>query len=192
MSLEEQVKELRRMVEELAKEVRGLKARVEAGGEVREVVKEIEVPDYVQAVYRVFEERLRDRPNAGIVFVGGLEKREGKIVDSFFSGVDLEDVRKVSSSRIVRILGSLANEHRVKILLSLLQGSKSASELAEETGLEGGPLYHHLKELMLAGYIESPERGKYVLTPRGCIVIRVVAALASIPGITPPQIEDSQ
>lgn len=93
-------------------------------------------------------------------------------------------------NRVVRVVSPLTNEKRVRMLLSLLEGPKTASELAEEVGLEGGPLYHHLRELMLAGYVESPERGKYVLTGSGCIVTRVLAALASIPGISPPQIEE--
>jgi len=193
MSLEEEVKELRKIVEELAEEVKKIKSKIESRERVEIEVEEIKAPSrnkIVQEIFKVLEKGLADKPDVGIVFVGGFEKRKGKIVDSFFSGVDLESVYKVSASRIVRILSSLANENRVKILLSLLKGPKTASELSKETGLEGGPLYHHLKELMLAGYIESPERGKYVLTPRGCMTIRAIAALALIPGIVPSQTEE--
>ncbi|RLF04121.1 MAG: hypothetical protein DRK00_07415 [Thermoprotei archaeon] len=188
MSLEERVEELRRMVEQLAEEVRRLKETIEPRRERPTAPRSLS--DYASFVLKFLEERLSGEPDAGIVFVGGLEKRGGKVVDSFFSSVDLKEVRRAQPKRIVRALAPLTNENRVKILLSLLEGPKSASELAQETGLEGGPLYHHIKELMLAGYVESPERGVYVLTTSGCIAIRTAAALAATPGIAPPQVEE--
>ncbi|MCD6357276.1 MAG: winged helix-turn-helix transcriptional regulator [Thermoproteales archaeon] len=188
MSLEERVEELRRMVEQLAEEVKKLKEAVKPKPERRAPPESLS--EYAQLVLKFLEEKVGSKPDAGIVFIGGLEKRGGKIVDSFFSSINLGAVRKTRPGRIVRTLGPLTNENRVKILLSLLEGPKTASELAQETGLEGGPLYHHLKELMLAGYVDSPERGKYVLTSGGCMVIRVAAALAATPGLTPPQVEE--
>lgn len=36
---------------------------------------------------------------------------------------------------------------------------------------------------MLAGYIEAIERGRYALTSRGCMTIRTIACLVSVPGM---------
>ncbi len=190
MSLREEVEELKKMVAKLAEEVEALKRSKPGGVEKAEVREKAKRPDYVQLIFKVLEDVMGSKQDAGIVFVGGIERKGGRIVDSFFSGVELEDVLKVRPSRVVRVVSPLTNENRAKILLSLLEGPKTASELSREIGLGGGPLYHHLRELMLAGYVESPERGRYVLTSSGCIVTRVVAALASVPGVTPPQVEE--
>ena len=197
MSLEE-VRELRRIVEELAREVERLREEVRSKPAAAVEEREPEevggggwgpLPDYMQAIFKVLEEHLGEKEDAGMVFVGGIERRGGRVVDSFFSGIDLEDVLKTPPSRVVDALSPLTSENRVRILLSLLKGAKTASELVKETGLEGGPLYHHLKELVLAGYVESPGRGRYTLTSKGCIAIRVAAALASIPGMATPRVE---
>ena len=186
--LEEEVRKLRDMVEKLARELERLKERIE--GPPRKAVSMGE-PEYVRAVLRMFEEQLGDKPDAGLVFVGGIERRGGKIRDSFLSAIPLEEVVRCPPRRIVGAMGVFSNENRVRILQALLSGARTSSELARETGLEGGQLYHHLRELMLAGYVEAVERGKYALTPKGCIAIRVAAAVASIPGFAAPGLEES-
>ena len=34
-------------------------------------------------------------------------------------------------------------------------------------GLDRGQLYHHLRDLLLQGFVEQPERGRYAITRRG-------------------------
>ena len=185
--LEEEVRRLKSIVEELAREVEKLKERIEERSQKSVLAEE---PEYVKTVLRVFEEQLRGKPDAGLVFVGGIERRGGKIRGSFLSAIPLEEVAMCPPRRIVGAMGVFSNENRVRILQALLKGARTSSELSRETGLEGGQLYHHLKELMLAGYVEAVERGKYALTAKGCIAIRVAAAMASIPGFAASGLEE--
>lgn len=189
MSVE--LEQLRKLVEKLAKDVEELKkSRREERKSVIVETTEAIPDDFVKSVLRLLEARLRDRPDGGLVLIGGIERRKGKIVDSFMSAVDLESIIKCPPSDIAKLMASFSSENRVRIMQSLLRGVKTASELSEETGLEGGQLYHHLKDLMMAGYVQIVERGKYTLTSKGCIAIRTLACLASIPGMMTPTPEE--
>lgn len=183
--------ELRKLVERLARDVEELKRarREERKRLVKKVVKSI--PEgFAKDVLSILEARLGEKPEGGLILVSGIERRKGEVVDFFASAIDLEDAVKCPPSKIARLMGSFSNENRIRIMQSLLEGVKTASELSEETGLEGGQLYHHLKELMMADYVQIVERGKYALTSNGCIAIRTVACLASIPGMISPTPED--
>ena len=187
--LEEEIKELRKIVEKLVKDVETLKKKLAEQEWKSPSLKE---PGYVKTVLKLFEEQLGDKPDAGLVFVGGIEKREGRIRDSFFSAIPLEEVVNCQPRKIVDVMGPFSNENRILILQALLRGAKTSSELARETGLEGGQLYHHLKELILAGYVEAVGRGRYALTEKGCIAIRVVATVASILWFATPRLEENE
>lgn len=183
-SLEEEVRELKKIVENLVEEVRRLKEEKGAGPERK--APPLVWPDYLGDVMEIFEERLGDKPDAGLVFIGGIERRRGRISDSYLSVLTLDEVVECPPKRIVGIVSPFSNENRVRIMQVLLEGPKTSSELSRETGLEGGQLYHHLKDLMLAGYVEAVGRGKYALTSKGCMAIRTVAGMASIPGFAVP------
>ncbi|MEM1558620.1 MAG: winged helix-turn-helix domain-containing protein [Candidatus Bathyarchaeia archaeon] len=194
-NVEEEVEELKRIVEGLVREVEALKESVKP--KTKEVQLElkgsIEGRPFLDQIFEVLEKMLRDKPDAGLVFIGGVERRGGKIANSYFSSIELKDVVECPSRKIAKVVASLSNENRIRILQELLKGDKTSSELSSNLMLEGGQLYHHLKELMLAGYVEAKERGKYTLTSRGCIVIRTIAGLASIPGIitlAPEEVEE--
>lgn len=177
--------ELKKLVERLAMDVEELKrARKEERKAVIKEVAKVIPEDFVESILRVLEAKLGDKPEGGLILISGIERKGGRTVDSFLSAIDLEDAIKCLPSKIARLMGSFSSENRVRIMQSLLKGIKTSSELSKETGLEGGQLYHHLKELMMAGYVQAVERGKYALTSNGCIVIRTIACLASIPGMT--------
>lgn len=196
MSVE--LEELRKLVEKLARDVEELKmareekrkqtARIEVVSKEGEAISK----EFVESVLKLLEDKLGEKPDGGLVLISGIERRKGKVVDSFMSAVDLESIAKCPPFKIAKLTSSLSSENRIRIMQSLLKGVKTASELSEETGLEGGQLYHHLKELIMAGYVQMVERGKYALTSSGCIAIRTISCLASIPGIiipTPEEVE---
>jgi len=83
-----------------------------------------------------------------------------------------------SPSAIERMLSPLAHEARVKLMQTMHDGPRSAGQLAEATGLRGGNLYYHLKELLHASYVREVAGG-YDLTPLGCQMLLTVAAIAS-------------
>jgi hypothetical protein len=115
------------------------------------------MPREVADILGFMEQKLGDKPEAGIAFFGGIQRKDGRIKSSYFSGWDFKDILKCSPKRMAKLLSPFSNEQRIRILKMLLEGDKLSSELIQTTGLEGGQLYHHLKELALAEYIEQKE-----------------------------------
>ncbi|GMV98120.1 MAG: hypothetical protein AMXMBFR83_24730 [Phycisphaerae bacterium] len=78
---------------------------------------------------------------------------------------------------LARLLGALAHVKRLQILVKLLEGLSDHRTLAKLTRLKAGPLYHHLRELRLAGLIGPKVRDQYVITSSGRRVTRAAMAL---------------
>jgi len=87
------------------------------------------------------------------------------------------EVTRTPASSVERLLAPLAHEARIRILQTLYRGPKSSSELAEATGLRGGNLYYHLKELMHAAYVVASDF-TYDITPLGCQMLISVTSIA--------------
>jgi len=85
--------------------------------------------------------------------------------------------RGVRSTNLARLLGALAHPQRIGILLKLLGGEATHRSLAKATGLTAGPLYHHLRELRMAGLIGPKVRDLYVLAPTGGRAILAAIAM---------------
>ncbi len=93
-----------------------------------------------------------------------------------------EELRKsVDSEAIIQLASILASEARLRILQALATGERSAAEIASATGLEGGPLYHHLSELNEGGFLTQPSRGRYAMTRKGRDLYYQVALLVRTP-----------
>jgi hypothetical protein len=83
-----------------------------------------------------------------------------------------------SPAAVERMLSPLAHEGRVHLMQAMQAGPRSAGELSGMTGLRGGNLYYHLKELLHASYVKEVAGG-YDLTPLGAQLLLTVAAIAS-------------
>lgn len=103
-----------------------------------------------------------------------------------------KEITEIPPQKVSVVMESFRNENRIKILQILLKGSMISTELSKDTYLEGGQLYHHLKELMFAGYIEAVDRARYGLTPRGAEATRIVAAVALTPGLVIPSVDQME
>jgi len=173
--LEEEINDLKREFSKLVSEVEKLKEKRE-----KPSLEPHRGPaEPVDSLIQILEQRLPDKPDTGMAFFGGIQRKSGKISSSYFSGHDIESVLKCSPKRIANLLSPFSNEQRVLILKTLLEGDRSSSGLSQVTSLEGGQLYHHLKELALAEYIEQKERGIYALTEKGQMALLTVLAMAT-------------
>jgi hypothetical protein len=81
-----------------------------------------------------------------------------------------------SADDIERALSPLAHQARIRLMQAMYDGSKASSVLSEATGLKGGNLYYHLRELLRAGYVVE-RGGSYDITPLGCQMLVMVAVL---------------
>jgi Mn-dependent DtxR family transcriptional regulator len=72
-----------------------------------------------------------------------------------------------SDERIAKLCNAMGNPRRVAMLKAIFIGAGSYAQLAETLGLKAGPLYHHVRELRLAGLLELAQRDTYRLTEYG-------------------------
>jgi len=179
-----EIEELRREVARLARELEELKRKKE----LMEKAESIHDPLGIEAALRKF---LEDKEEGSIFVYAGVIKRKGVIADSWNHNFDLEHILKLSPKRVARLASPLSNEQRVAILKAILGGVKNASGISEKTGLKGGELYHHLRELLRANYITTKERGVYELTMKGEISLIMISGMASwLESMTEEEIEE--
>ncbi|WP_077800846.1 helix-turn-helix transcriptional regulator [Streptomyces sp. JHA26] len=76
---------------------------------------------------------------------------------------------------------ALGNPVRLRLLREILGGLRTAAELAalEDVGTTG-QIYHHLRQLTGAGWLHTPERGRYEV-PAGRVVPLLVVLTAARP-----------
>jgi len=91
---------------------------------------------------------------------------------------ELHPALEASPAGVERMLSPLAHEARIRIMQTMYDGPKLAGQLSDATGLKGGNLYYHLKELLHASYVKEADGG-YDLTPLGCQMLLTVSAIAS-------------
>lgn len=70
-------------------------------------------------------------------------------------------------SEITKILSALANKKRMQVLTTLLEGTKTFSNLQDTTELGKTALSHHLNILVDSGIIQQVSRGNYELSDDG-------------------------
>ena len=97
-----------------------------------------------------------------------LESREGKERSSMVGAASETDLGKmlVSDEEMVAFASAFTNSGRLKIMRAVSRSGRTSAELSEETGLVGGQLYHHLKELVRGGFVLQQDRNSYVLSPQ--------------------------
>jgi len=75
----------------------------------------------------------------------------------------------------------LADENRLRILLSLKNGEKAVTEIAEELGLSQPLVSHHLKELRRSLLLKIERRGPFIFyemtDPQ---ILQIIEALDSL------------
>jgi DNA-binding transcriptional ArsR family regulator len=119
------------------------------------------------AAHASFQAWLRGAKRPGVVMVvGGVAHGDGHLSASL-----LRFDRGEGTSRdwraIAAVCHALGSEARLRLLRALEGGPRTTGELLAAVGLDRGRLYHHLRDLLLQGFVEQPERGRYALTRRG-------------------------
>jgi len=111
-------------------------------------------------VYRLFGKQVDLMRSLGI-----LNRKE---VDTIPIEIADEDI-------VSQIIEPLASTNRFQIIQAVSTDTKTFSELSHLTKLRGGNLLFHIKKLQEAGMIiQRHERGDYIITEKGFLVLRSV------------------
>ncbi|MFH0981530.1 MAG: ArsR family transcriptional regulator [Planctomycetota bacterium] len=88
--------------------------------------------------------------------------------------------RGVEWPRVAAALAAAGNAHRLKIMAYLLEAPATYRGLQKATGLQVGPLYHHIDKLRLAGLMGPKERDLYTLTRAGRNLVLLAMVVGSL------------
>ncbi|GIM90983.1 helix-turn-helix domain-containing protein [Paractinoplanes toevensis] len=76
-------------------------------------------------------------------------------------------------------LAALAHPARVRILREVLLGTRSAADLQALDGIEStGQLYHHVRQLVAAGWLRTEARARYTVPAERVVPLLVIIACA--------------
>ncbi len=78
---------------------------------------------------------------------------------------------------VARLCSVLGSKQRISILKHLSLIDMSNGELAEATGMAGGHLHHHLRDLLSLALVEKRDDGHYFATEAGINTYLTVAGL---------------
>jgi DNA-binding transcriptional ArsR family regulator len=101
-----------------------------------------------------------------------------KFKDGRKDPTEIASISTLSEDIVNSICEPLANRQRLLIMRSLVNDTKSFSELSKITNLRGGNLLFHIQKLLDTGMIlQKNERGDYLITSKGQITLQGLADL---------------
>jgi len=108
---------------------------------------------------------------------GTAEWQEGRAVDDLLDDASLEALDAPATA-----LAALGSPVRLLLLVRVLRsggGTASAAELTADEALgTSGQVYHHLRQLVAAGWLRTVARGRYGVPPERVVPLLVALALA--------------
>lgn len=123
---------------------------------------------------------LKDRaadPGA-VLFTGSVTLPSGEHYE-WQQGHPVDDLLADDWSQAADTLTALAHPVRLLLLREILQGARTTAELAAHERLgTTGQLYHHLRQLVAAGWLRTTARGRYGVP--GERVVPLLTVLAAV------------
>jgi len=149
-------------------------------------------PAFVSGLINGMESYVGDWTNGTLIVLGGLQVQHGEIT-SRWSRVGVSDRYQISAPEaFTRACQPFSSPQRVQILKQLFGSSgKTAGDIRESTGLAGGQLYHHLKDLIHSGLVRQTSRGEYRLTGPGMVTLLSMDLLARLAAKTEYEASDA-
>jgi DNA-binding HxlR family transcriptional regulator len=176
--LEKKLESLTQQVVELNKKVEKLTEKESAAELIPSTVEDLSTSPDVQQALRALGSELKGKEEGIAIGLGCLVRtKEGSLL--WYEKSAMDKWLSCPESVVVHFLSPFSNEQRISLMKALFLGTKTATELKETTGLTDGQLYHHLKDLALAGYLLKEERNSYSLTTEGKMILSIVLGMAN-------------
>lgn len=121
---------------------------------------------------------LRDRTESGggVLFTGTVELPEDELTE-WQQQVPTSELLESDWRDRAEMLAALAHPIRLLLLREILRGKRTAAELGsvDELGTSG-QLYHHLRQLVAAGWLHTTGRGRYEVPAVRVVPLMVIVA----------------
>lgn len=121
-------------------------------------------------------------PQGGVLYTGFVTLPTGEVYE-WQGGLPAEawlagDWNELAPD-LAATLDALSHPVRLLILSLVLAGTRSVAELQENEALgTSGQLYHHVRQLVTAGWLRSPSRGRYAVPPDRVIPLLAILTAA--------------
>ncbi|WP_433463620.1 ArsR/SmtB family transcription factor [Spirillospora sp. CA-128828] len=133
-------------------------------------------PDDTFWALNALKDRVAD-PGA-VLFTGSVTLPGGEHYE-WQQGHTAEDLLQDDWSQAAEALSALAHPVRLFLLREILHGARTTAELAAHERLgTTGQLYHHLRQLVAAGWLRTTGRGQYSVPGERVVPILTVLAAA--------------
>jgi hypothetical protein len=111
-----------------------------------------------------------------VLFTGTAEIVEGERYE-WQQALPVEALAESDWTLPAPALAALAHPARLQLLREVLRGGRSAADLQAVEGIESaGQLYHHVRQLVAAGWLRTAARAQYAVPPERVIPLLVIIA----------------
>jgi hypothetical protein len=128
----------------------------------------------VQTLWALNELKARMKGAGAVLYTGSVTLPSGKRYEWQF-GVPADQLLDEDWAGAGDVLAALAHPVRLTLLRQVLNGADTTAELGalEELGTSG-QLYHHLRQLVSAGWLRQAARGRYEVPPARVVPLLVI------------------
>jgi len=117
-------------------------------------------------------------PAPGAVIYAGLVETPAGPVEWQY-GLPAEELFEQDWSAFARSLGAIGNPVRLSLVQAILRGTHTVAELSElATFGTSGQVYHHINNLVSAGWLAAKTRGRYVIPAERVVPLLVILTAA--------------
>ncbi len=112
----------------------------------------------------------------GVLFTGTVDLPTGEHYDWQYARL-LDDLLEIDWTEAAPALTALGNPVRLRLLRKIISGTRGAADLAEDAELgTTGQVYHHLRQLVAAGWLRLESRGQYTIPGERAVPLLVILA----------------
>jgi hypothetical protein len=120
------------------------------------------------------QERLGDDQSGAVIYTGTVDLPTGEHYDWQY-GTAVDDLLADDWATSAGTLSALGHPVRLQLLRRVLAGARTAADLGTDEGLgTTGQLYHHLRQLVGAGWLRSTGRGHYSVPGERVVPLLVI------------------
>lgn len=125
-----------------------------------------------------FVNELGRRAPGVVMMAGAVETQAGPVRWQY--GLHAEGLLAHDWSDLARPLEALGHPARIELVRQVMRGAHTTAELLQLEHLaSSGQLYHHLRQLVSAGWLVSPRRGHYEVPAARVVPLLVLTMIAS-------------
>lgn len=139
-----------------------------------------ELPETYWALNRLRREMVElGEDLGGVLLTGSVRGHPEGVPAEWQAFASVSSLLEADLPQLAESLGALGQPVRLKLLYAVLEGRATVAGLVELDGLgTTGQIYHHLRQLVAAGWLQNAGRGRYEVPPGRMVPLLTALAAA--------------